>query len=233
MTDRLTILYVDQAISFGGTIVVLGSLIDAIDKQKFRPIVVGEMSESILNYHIQGKAKIYVIQRLFNYMQWGKVTSVAKRIKPRVLYKLIIYLMSGVRSFVNILYIVRLARIILKERVDLVHENNGMGNLEPIIAALLLNRKFIVHFHGIETPGLDQKFLLGRVHKYIAISEFLRSSLIENGFPKEQMIVIPNPVQETHALSINATPGSGPLNLLLFQIRDLWPHRPFVLSAFL
>jgi len=63
--DRTTILYVDQALSFGGSIVVLGSLVGAIDKQKFRPVVVGEMSKSILSHHIQDNAKIYVIPRIF------------------------------------------------------------------------------------------------------------------------------------------------------------------------
>ena len=109
--------------------------------------------------------------------------------------------MSVISSLANIVYIIRLVRIILKEKVDLVHVNNGMSNLEPVIAALLLNRKFVVHFHGIERPGLVQKLLLNRVHRYIVISEFLRSALIENGFLKERMIVIPNPVQESHALS--------------------------------
>ncbi len=44
--NKSTILFVDQAVSFGGSIVVLGSLVGAIDKQKFRlvkkVIVVGE-----------------------------------------------------------------------------------------------------------------------------------------------------------------------------------------------
>ena len=53
---------------------------------------------------------------------------------------MMIYLLSGVRSFVNLIYIVRLMRIILQEQVDLVYVNNGMSNLEPMIAALLLNR---------------------------------------------------------------------------------------------
>lgn len=199
--DIETILFVDQALSFGGSIVVLGSLVEGLDKEKYRPVVVGEMDESILNYHMQGKAKIYVLPRLFNYLRWGKVTSIVRRRSPQLLYKPIIYLLSGVRSFVNMLYIARLARIIFKEKVDLMHVNNGLSNLEPVIAALMLNRKFIVHFHGIETPGRVQKFLLNRVHRYIVISEFLRSVLIENGFPKQRMTVIPNPVQETHALS--------------------------------
>ena len=180
---------------------MLGSLVEAMDKDRFRPVVVGEMDESILNYHMQGQAKIYVVPRLFNYAHWEKIINVACRIKPRLLFKLIIYLLSAIRSLVNIIYIVRLVRIIFKEKVDLVHINNGMSNLEPVIAALLLKRKFIVHFHGIETPGLVQRSLLNKVDRFIVISEFLRSALIENGFPKDRMIVVPNPVQETHALS--------------------------------
>ena len=114
--DIHTILFVDQALSFGGSIVVIGSLIEALDKEKYRPTVVGEMDESILNYHMQGQAKIYVVPRLFNYMQWEKVTRVVKRIRPRWLYKPIIYFMSGIRRLVNTIYTFRLAKIILKRR---------------------------------------------------------------------------------------------------------------------
>ena len=144
--DKPTILFVDQALSFGGSIVVLGSLVEAMDKDSFRPVVVGEMDESILNYHMQGQAKIYVVPRLFNYARWEKISNVLRRIKPRLLFKLIIYLLSAVRSLVNVIYIIRLVRIILKEKVDLVHVNNGMSNLEPVIAALLLNRKVYCAF---------------------------------------------------------------------------------------
>lgn len=113
--DKSTILFVDQALSFGGSIVVLGSLVEGLDKEKFRPIVVGEMDESILNYHMQGQAKIYVVPRLFNYGHWLKINTVVKRIKPWLLFKLIIYLMSAISSFANIIYIIRLVKIILKE----------------------------------------------------------------------------------------------------------------------
>lgn len=199
--NRQTILYVDQAVSFGGSIVVLGSLVGAIDKETFRPVVVGEMSESILNYHMQDNAVIYVIPRLFNYVQWFKVTEVARKIRLRLFRKIFIYALSGIRSLANTIYIVRLGRIILKEKVDIVHVNNGMNNLEPVIAAILLGRKYIVHFHGVERPGFVQRLLRNHVHKYIVISQYLAEALSENGFPRERMAVIPNPYQESHALS--------------------------------
>ena len=147
--NKKTILYADQAVSFGGSIVVLGSLVGAIDKKKFRPIVVGEMSESILNYHMQDNAVIYVIPRLFNYVRWFKVTNIANKIKLSLLKKLFLYAMSGVRSLMNTIYIVRLAIVMVKEKVDLAHVNNGMDNLEPVIAAILLGKKYVVHFHGV------------------------------------------------------------------------------------
>ena len=198
--NRQTILYVDQAVSFGGSIVVLGSLVAALDKEKFRPVVVGEMSESILKYHMQGNAIIYVLPRIFNYTRWFKVIRVAKKIRLRFFRKIFIYALSGIRSLANTIYIVRLGRIILKEKVDIVHVNNGMNNLEPVIAAILLGRKYIVHFHGVEQPGFVQRLLRNHVHKYIVISKYLADALSENGFPRERMAVIPNPYQESHAL---------------------------------
>ena len=86
-----TILFVDQALTFGGSIVVLGSLVEAIDKQLFRSVVVGEMSRSIINYHIQDNAKIYVVRRLFNYVLWKKVAKLTSRIHAGLLRKLVIY----------------------------------------------------------------------------------------------------------------------------------------------
>ena len=199
--NKQTILYVDQAVSFGGSIVVLGSLVAALDKQKFRPVVVGEMSESILNYHMQDNAVIYVLPRIFNYTQWFKVTNIAKKIRLPLFRKIFIYLLSGIKSLVNTVYIIRLGRIILKEKVDIVHVNNGMSNLEPVIAAILLGRKYIVHYHGVERPGFVQRLFRNHVHKYIVISEYVAEALSEYGFLRERMAVIPNPYQESHALS--------------------------------
>lgn len=199
-SNKQTILYADQAVSFGGSIIVLGSLVGALDKQKYRAIVAGEMSESILSYHMQGNALIYVIPRIFNYTHWFKVTDIASKIRPHLFKKIFIYTLSAIKSLVNSVYILRLGRILLKEKVDIVHVNNGMSNLEPIIAALLFGRKYVVHFHGVESPGLVQRLLINRVHKYIVISEFLADALSKNGFPRERMVVIPNPYQESHAL---------------------------------
>ena len=201
MKDKKTILYVDQALSFGGSIVVLASLVEALDKNNFRPVVVGEMSKKILDYHIKENAKIYIVPRLFNYLHWIKATTLIRRVRFPIIRKFIIYTLSVIRSCANMIYIIRLARVMLKEKIDLVHVNNGMSNLEPVIAAMLLRRKYIVHFHGVEKPGLVQKLFLPKVPKFIVISKYLQKALGENGFPEKRMVVIPNPVQGFHTIS--------------------------------
>ncbi len=97
----------------------------------------------------------------------------------------------------------------IERKVDIVHVNNGMSNLEPILAAILLGRKYVVHFHGVEKPGFVQRLLINRVHKYIVISQFLADTLSENGFPRDRMVVIPNPYQESHALGCGNGHGKG------------------------
>ena len=39
--EIITVLYVDQAVAFGGSLVVIGCLVEAIDKSRYRSIVVG------------------------------------------------------------------------------------------------------------------------------------------------------------------------------------------------
>ena len=73
-----------------------------------------------------------------------------------------IYTLSAVRGFANVVYEDRLARLIVKEGVVIVHVNNGMNILVPIIVARLLKRKCVVHFHGMEKSGLFQKCLFLR-----------------------------------------------------------------------
>jgi glycosyltransferase involved in cell wall biosynthesis len=51
-----------------------------------------------------------------------------------------------------------------------------------------------VHIHGIENPGFIQKLLIKRVPEFIAVSDYIKNDLINNGYPKERMAVIPNPV---------------------------------------
>ena len=138
---------------------------------------------------------LFVIPRLFNYALWAKTVKSISRFPGSLLRKLAIYTLSAVRGLANMVYGVRLARLILREGVDIVHVNNGMNNLAPIIAARLLRRKCVVHFHGMEKPGLFQKMFIRKVSRFIAVSEYLKKGLVENHIPEDRIIIIHNPVR--------------------------------------
>ena len=191
---KVTVLYVDQAAAFGGSLVVMGCLVRAIDNNHFRSVVIGETDLSILNHYMDDSTRIYIIPRFYNYVSWEKTKKLINKVKIKSLRKAINYMFSVLRSLANSIYFMRLASVIINEKVNIIHINNGMNNLAPVIAAILLRRKFIVHFHGMETPGFIQRVLIKKTPKFIAVSEYIKNGLIKRGFPADKIIVVPNPV---------------------------------------
>jgi glycosyltransferase involved in cell wall biosynthesis len=194
VNNKMTVLYVDQAIAFGGSVVVVGYLVNALDKSRFRAVISGSMDSSILHHLANDNAEVYIANSDYNYAIWERTVSTINALPGRYFRKPLIYFFSIIRSLVNFIYIVRLARIIIKKNVDIVHVNNGMTNVEAIIAAILTGRKYIVHLHQIKQPGLFQRLLIKTTPKFIAISEFISTAMQENYIPKESIVVIPNPV---------------------------------------
>ncbi len=194
MQDKATVLIIDQGAAFGGSLVVIANLVRCLDQAQFRAVVVGEMDEAIMQSHIRGSAKVYLAKHNFNYVHWQKVTSILLKIRVKLLRKAGLYLLSMIRRIVNSLYVIKLAMIILRERVDLVHINNGTDNFEANLVSFLLARKRIIHVHGIGRVSYLERLFLKVVPKVIVISEFVRSEMLKAGIPDEKMIVLPNPV---------------------------------------
>lgn len=192
---KISVLYVDQAVAFGGSLIVVGHIIDALDKKKFRPVVVAELDKSILKNHIKLDVPIYIKRRIYNYMHWMKTVRIIKKVPGKHLRKIVNYLFYGIQSLANSVYFFSLMRVVIDEKIDLIHVNNGMNNFAPILVSILLKRKFVVHCHGIEYLDHKQRFVIEKVPKFIIISEFLKKKMIANHMPEDRMVVIPNPVK--------------------------------------
>ena len=192
---RVTVLYVDEAIAFGGSLMVMGNLIGALDKAVFRPVFVGEMEVAALKDYLRCDSGVYSIRRLYNYAQWSRTLKFIDKLPGRFIRKITNYTLSAIRSLLNSVYLFRLIGVILKENVDIIHVSNGMNNFAPVFAAVLLRRHFVVHFHGIESPGVVHKAFLDRVPVFIAPSSYMKACLVDNGIPEERLQVISNPVR--------------------------------------
>lgn len=174
---------------------VIGYLVDALDRDRFRPVVVGDMEEALLRNYVRSDARIYSIPRLYNYAQWAKTLAVIDRIPVCLLRRLVNYTLSSVRGLLNSVFLFRLCRLVAKEKIDLIHVNNGMNNFAPILAAVLMRREFLVHFHGLESPGFVHRKFIKRVPGFVALSDYMKKCLVANGIPEERLDVIPNPVR--------------------------------------
>jgi glycosyltransferase involved in cell wall biosynthesis len=194
MKKKTNILFVDQAIAFGGSIVVIADLLSDIDRKKYESIFVGEMDIDLLKYYLKDNAKIIKLQHLYNYKKNETAKNWIIKKLPKIIQKLTIYTLALVTFPGFIIYTFKFGYILLKENVDIVHINNGMGNREALLASYLLRKKIVVHFHGYGDFKLFHKIFIPKVNQYIAISEFIKNILIIKGIPKGAIKLLPNPV---------------------------------------
>lgn len=194
MKNKITVLFVDQGAAFGGSLVVIANLVHCLDTDRFRAVVVGEMDEKIIRSHIGEKATVVVAKHNFNYVHWQKITNILRMLPGKFLQKTGIYLFSLVRLLINVLYAVKIAMVVIHERVDLIHINNGTDNFEVNLVSLLFSRKRVVHMHGTGNLSIAERLFLRFVPRVIVISEFVRSEMDKSGVPAHKMVVLPNPV---------------------------------------
>lgn len=95
---------------------------------------------------------------------------------------------------------IRLARLLKRQRIDILHSHNWGTLIEGVVAAKLCGTAVVVHGeHGMiyDQPRQvwAQKLAWRRVDQVLAVSDALASRMFETiGYPKERIQVIPNGV---------------------------------------
>ena len=82
MKDKITVLFIEQGVAFGGSLVVIANLVRCLDQEKFRSVVVAEMDQEIVQHHVKGMAKIYIAKHNFNYETGATVALTGPRRCP-------------------------------------------------------------------------------------------------------------------------------------------------------
>ncbi len=194
MTPRnpVRILFVDQAVGFGGSIVVVSHLLKRLKRPEFEAVMVGEMDERLLSYHFAGLAKLKIIRRPLNYVHMEIFSAFLRRQKSTSLRRIGMYAFTVAAACANVTYMIRLALVILRERIDVVHINQA-DNMEAILTSLALGRKILLHAHGTGHAGLSYRWVMRSAPHIVAISEYIRRCLIESQVPASRISVLPNP----------------------------------------
>lgn len=190
--NAVRILFVEQAVGFGGSLIVISHLLRCLHTSDFTSVFVGEMPEDILRYHVRDRAKLKIVRHPLNYVHRARFSRLLKRYPYRLVHRIGMYAFTLASTFANLTYAVRLAAIIIRERIDIVHINQP-DNSEAVITALALKRKVIIHAHGTGHLGPTYRSTMHAIDHFVAISEHVKSYLLSKDIAESRISTIPNP----------------------------------------
>jgi glycosyltransferase involved in cell wall biosynthesis len=191
-----TVLLIDQGVGFGGSLVVIARLAEALDQTRYRPIIISAMDRETIRNHVPEGILTYRVKPALDYVRRSKVTNFLRKLPTQFLFKLSVYIYSVLEELINLPSILRTTWIILREGVDIVHINNSFS---AVISAKLAGRPVVWHIHGYDpnAKGEPSRFLL-QARRIVSISHFCTRQALKHGVPAELVTTLHNPVAPTH-----------------------------------
>ncbi len=183
----LRVLYVDNSLGFGGAVKSLSLTLSALSSiEKF---VLTSQDSDIVRMWFAGY-RVLRFRRVFNYRNKDRLLAAIKwrslKWGARKGFALADLMETGRNS-------IRLAWIIRRNRIDLVHLNNGFVPREALGAAVLAGVPLIVHMRGIAESGVSGAWLRNTSH-VIAVSQAVVDSMRQHGIVPRAVTVIHDPV---------------------------------------
>lgn len=189
----VTVLIVDTAIAFGGTLVVARNLLKHLDSNLIKASLVSACADGFVSRGFAGDAEIRLLAPRIDYATlraWKR--AIRRRIHWAPLRRSVELMAMATEVLVNLSYVIRLAHLCRKMRVDVVHVNNMA--MEPLWAARLLGIVIVNHFHGLLHPPMEgsRRRNFRHVNAFVSISRAVTESAIRTGVDPARIHEIPN-----------------------------------------
>lgn len=131
----------------------------------------------------------------------------------------------------------QLIRLIVEEKVDLIHANNEIySHAMTIVAARVTRRKCLMHMRGIRALTRRERWLVPWIHQFVVLSQFacdfyakqgipvLRMALVHDGIDLEQFS---HPIGQEQARGLIGVDGS-PVIGMVSRLVPMKGHRDAV-----
>jgi glycosyltransferase involved in cell wall biosynthesis len=202
MTRPVRVLIVDTAIAFGGTLAVARNLLKHLDNSLIDASLVSACSDGFVSQGFAGEADIRLLAPPVNYVtlqSWKQ--AIRKRFRWAPLRRSLELLAMTTEFLANLSYVVRLARLCRKNRVDVLHANNFA--LEPLWAARLLGIAIVSHLHGFLYLPMERsrRRSIRHVKAFVSISRAVTESAVQAGVDRTRIHEIPNFVERVPEVS--------------------------------
>ena len=196
-TRPIRVLIVDTAIAFGGTLAVARNLLKHLDPRLIDASLVSACSDGFVSSGFAGKAQVRLLAPRVDYVtlrNWK--LAIRKRFRWAPLRRSLELTAMGTEFLANIPYVIRLARICRKMRIQVVHANNFA--MEPLWAARLLGIPIVNHLHGFLYTPLERSRTRNfrHVDAFVSISRAVTESALVAGIDHARIHNIPNFVEQ-------------------------------------
>lgn len=188
--ERTRIVLFDEAVAFGGSVVVLSHLLSGLDRSRFQPLVVTSLDAASVRQLFRSEDILCWFRPRLDYSD--RIRWMAKGpVQSELAKRLWAYAFSTVQFFANLPQHLRMYYKVWRARPDIIHVNNGREGLQ---AARVFGIPLLFHFHGM-SPGMifgtyDTRFTTAA---FVSISRFITEEAIKLGVPADRIIDIPNP----------------------------------------
>lgn len=204
---RIRVLIVDTAVAFGGTLVVARNLLTHLDPNLIDASLVSACSDGFVSRGFAGEADIRLLAPPVDYVtlrNWKQ--AIRRRFRWAPLRRAFELMAMATELLANASYVIRLAHLCRKRRVDIVHANNFA--LEPLWAARLLGIAIVSHLHGFLYFPMEgsRRRTLRHVQAFVSISRAVTESAVKAGVDRARIHQIPNFVERVP----NASPPPMP-----------------------
>ena len=193
MVQPLRVLYVEQNLdgTTGGSYRSLLYLLKGLDKGAYAPLVAFYREHELLDEYRAAGCRTMLLHcpRPFDL-----VTAIGQHRAIAVLAPLAVLLQKVVNLLrVSGFLFFRGIALLLRERVQVLHLNNGVGvGNELLVASKVLGIPCVIHQRGISPITRWSAWLARRADHVICVSEAARTNLIRNGLRPGRCTVIHN-----------------------------------------
>jgi glycosyltransferase involved in cell wall biosynthesis len=174
--SKVRIVFFDEAVAFGGSVVVLSHLFKYIDRSKYTPLLVSGLDRGSLNALFKAEDILCQFRLRLDYSdraRWMERLEGSSQLVRRIGG----YLFTLAAYVANVPKYLRLIRELKRVDPHIIHVNNGR---EGLLMARLLRARTVWHLHGMFDDFLDGTFGMGgRTSAFISISKYISEAAVK------------------------------------------------------
>jgi len=187
MSQRFKLVLVDQAVAFGGSIVVLAHLLKFLDRDRYSCVLITAMPQDVLDTLFDSSVRIVRLKPAIDYRSRSRMAHRLRWLGP-LGTRLGAYCFTALSFAGNLSYRWKLWQVLRRERPQLVHINNNCFFSAEVCA--LAGYPYVFHYHGLLDIPLPawRRWVLSRAARFISISHYVTRTHERHRDPRFQPV---------------------------------------------